>query len=52
MQDREHFSNNEFVAANGAFEGDGCLRCSNKNPSNDEVKKLWNLAKNGCLNNS
>jgi len=34
----------EFVAANGMFEGDGCLRCSFKNPRNNEGKKLWNLA--------
>jgi len=38
------FSNDEFFAADGAFEGDGCLKCSYKNPGNDEVKKLWNLA--------
>jgi hypothetical protein len=38
------FSNDEFVAADGAFEGDGCLKCSYKNPGNDKVKKLWNLA--------
>jgi len=40
----DHFSDDEFVAADGAFEGDGCLKCSYKNPGNNEVKKLWNLA--------
>ncbi len=44
LQEDEFFSVDEFVASNGAFEGDGCLRCSFKNPGNDEVKKLWNLA--------
>jgi len=39
-----YFSDDEFVAADGAFEGDGCLKCSYKNPGNNEVKKLWNLA--------
>ena len=40
----EFFLEDEFVAADGAFEGDGCLRCSYKNPGNDDIKKLWNLA--------
>jgi hypothetical protein len=44
LQEGECFSVDEFVAADGAFEGDGRLRCSFKNPGNDEVKKLWNLA--------
>jgi len=39
-----YFWDDEFVAADGAFEGDGCLKWSYKNPGNDEVKKLWNLA--------
>ena len=41
---QEFFSEDEFVAADGAFKGDGRLRCSYKNPGNDDVKKLWNLA--------
>jgi len=40
----DYFLDDEFVAADGAFEGDGRLKCSYKNPGNDEVKKLWNLA--------
>jgi len=44
LQEGEFFSEDEFVAADGAFEGDGHLRCSYKNPGNDDVKKLWNLA--------
>jgi hypothetical protein len=44
LQEGEFVSIDEFVAADGAFEGDGCLRCSFKNPRNDEVKKLWNSA--------
>jgi len=43
LQEGEYFSVDEFVAADGAFEGDGRLRCSFKNPGNDEAKKLWNL---------
>ena len=44
LQEGEFFSEDEFVAADGAFEGDGHLHCSFKNPGNGEVKKLWNLA--------
>jgi hypothetical protein len=44
LQEGEFFSEDEFVAANGAFEGDGHLHCSFKNPGNNEAKKLWNLA--------
>jgi len=40
---KEIFFNDEFVAADGAFEGDGRFRCSCKNPGNDEVKKLFNV---------
>jgi hypothetical protein len=32
LQEGEFFSDDEFVAANGAFEGNGHLRCSFKNP--------------------
>jgi len=44
LQEGEFFLDDEFVAANGVFEGDGHLRCTFKNPGNDKVKKLWNLA--------
>jgi len=44
LQEGEFFSDNEFVAADALFEGDGCLRCSFKNPGNNEAKKFWNLA--------
>jgi hypothetical protein len=33
-----------FLASNGAFEGDGYLKCSYKNPDNNKMKKLFNLA--------
>jgi len=44
LQEGEFFLQDEFVAADGVFEGDGHLRCSYKNPRNDDIKKLWNLA--------
>jgi hypothetical protein len=44
LEEGDYFLEDEFLAADGAFEGDGRLKCSYKNPSNDEVKKLWNLA--------
>ncbi len=44
LQEGEFFLDNKFVAADGAFEGDRHLRCSFKNPGNNEAKKLWNLA--------
>ena len=44
LQEVEFFSDDAFVATDGAFKGDGHLHCSFKNPRNDEVKKLWNLA--------
>jgi hypothetical protein len=44
LQEGEFFLVDEFVASDGAFEGDGHLCCSFKNPGNNEVKKLWNLA--------
>jgi hypothetical protein len=44
LQEGEFFLDDEFVAADGVFEGDGHLRCSFKNPGNNEAKKLWNLA--------
>ncbi len=43
LQEGEFFLDDEFIAADGAFEGDGRLRCSFKNPGNNEAKKLWNL---------
>jgi len=43
LQECEFFSDDEFVAANGAFEGGGHLHCSFKSPGNDEVKKLQNI---------
>jgi len=43
LQEGEFFLVDEFIAANGAFEGDGHLCCSFKNPGNNEMKKLWNL---------
>jgi len=43
LHEGDYFSGEEFVAADGAFEGDGRFRCSYKNPGNDEVKELFNL---------
>jgi len=43
LHEGDYFSGEEFVAADGAFKGDGRFRCSCKNPGNDEVKKLFNL---------
>jgi hypothetical protein len=40
LEEGDYFSEDEFVAADGAFEGDGCLKCSYKIPGNDEVNKL------------
>ncbi len=47
LQEDEFFSIDEFVAANGVFEGDGRLRCSFKNPGNNEVKScgIWLFVK-------
>ncbi len=44
LQERGFFSADEFVAAHGGFDGDGRFHCSYKNPGNDEVKQLFNLA--------
>jgi hypothetical protein len=44
LSEGDYFLDDEFVAAAGAFEGDCRLKCSYKNPGNDEVEKLWNLA--------
>jgi hypothetical protein len=43
FEEGEFFSDDEFVAADGAFECDGHLCCSFKNPAYDGVK-TWNLA--------
>jgi hypothetical protein len=39
-----YFSGNEFVATDGAFEGDGRFMCSYKNPGNDPNKIHFNNA--------
>jgi len=43
LQEGEYFSDGEFLAADGAFDGDGRLYCSYKNPGNDPTKKMFNL---------
>ncbi len=43
LQEGDYFSDGEFLAADGAFDGDGSLYCSHKNPGNDPTKKLVNL---------
>jgi hypothetical protein len=44
VQEGNYFSDDEFVAVHGGFEGDGRLRCSYKTPGQDETKKLFNLS--------
>jgi hypothetical protein len=44
LHEGDFFSEDEFVAADGVFEGDGHLCCSFKNSRNYEAKKLCNLA--------
>jgi hypothetical protein len=44
LQEGDYFSEDEVAAFDGAFKGDGHLRCSCKNPGNEKVKKLFNLA--------
>ncbi len=43
LQEGEYFSDGEFLAADGAFDGDGRLNCSYKKPSNNPEKKclIW-----------
>jgi hypothetical protein len=38
-----NFLPGEFLASDGGFEGDGCMKCSYKDPGNDEAKKLFNI---------
>jgi hypothetical protein len=38
LEEGEYFSGNQFVATDGAFEGDGTFFCSCKNPGNDPNK--------------
>jgi hypothetical protein len=47
LQKGEFFLDDEFIAADGAFKGDGHLCCSFKDPGNDEVKKcgIWHFVK-------
>ncbi len=44
LQEGDYFSADEFMAADGSFDGDGRFCCSYKNPGNDEIKQLFNLA--------
>jgi len=39
----EYFGEDEFVASDGGFEGDGPFRCSFKNPGGKHYKVLYNL---------
>jgi len=43
LQEGNYFSEDEFVAVDGSFEGDGRLQCLYKTPGQDEIKKLFNL---------
>jgi hypothetical protein len=43
LQEGEYFSEGEFVAADGGFEGDGRFKCSHKVPGNDPIKIIFNL---------
>jgi len=38
LQEGNYFSEDEFVAVDSGFEGDGRLQCSYKNPGHDEIK--------------
>ncbi len=40
LEEGDFFSLEEFMAADGAFEGDGRFLCSYKNPGNDPDKKI------------
>jgi hypothetical protein len=44
LQEIDYFSDEEFVASDGGFDGDGRFRCSYRNPGNDPVKVRFNLA--------
>jgi hypothetical protein len=44
LQEEDYFSADEFMTADGGFDGDGRFCCSCKNPDNDEIKQLFNLA--------
>ena len=44
LQQGLFFDRDQFLAADGGFEGDGPVRCSYKNPGNDELKKTFNNA--------
>jgi hypothetical protein len=46
LQEGDYFSEEEFVASDGGFDGDGRFRCSYKNPGNDPIKVRFNLAWN------
>jgi hypothetical protein len=40
----DYFSDNEWLSSDGAFDGDGQILCSYKNPGNDPVKVCYNVA--------
>jgi hypothetical protein len=44
LEEGDYFSGNQFVATDGAFEGDGRFLCSYKNPGNDPNKIRFNAA--------
>jgi hypothetical protein len=44
LREGEFFSDNQWVASDGGFEGDGRFVCSHKNPGNDQDKITYNLA--------
>jgi hypothetical protein len=44
LQEGKYFSDGQFVAADGGFEGEGRFCCSYKNPGNDVHKRVFNLA--------
>jgi len=43
LQEGDYFSEDEFVASDGGFEGDGRFRCSYNNPGNHPDRILFNL---------
>ncbi len=44
LEEGDYFSDNQFVATDGAFDGDGRFLCSYKNPSHDPNKIRFNSA--------
>ncbi len=44
LREQEFFSDKQWIASDGGFDGDGGFVCSYKNPGNDQDKIHYNLA--------